>query len=50
MAPFAPSAPLPGTDEAARTHIAIPMSPVLTAEQADEVTAAVRNALVAAAA
>ena len=35
---------LPGTDEAARTHLAIPMSPVLTREQADEVVAAVRNA------
>src|SRR4051794_34254674 len=28
---------LPGTDEAARTHLALPMSPVLTAEQAAEV-------------
>jgi dTDP-4-amino-4,6-dideoxygalactose transaminase len=35
---------LPGTDEAARTHIAIPMSPVLSREQADEVVAAVRDA------
>ena len=35
---------LPGTDEAARTHLAIPMSPVLTREQANEVVAAVRNA------
>ena len=35
---------LPGTDEAARTHIAIPMSPVLTREQAGEVVAAVRDA------
>ena len=26
---------LPGTDEAARTHLAIPMSPVLTREQAE---------------
>jgi dTDP-4-amino-4,6-dideoxygalactose transaminase len=33
---------LPGTDEAARTHLAIPMSPVLSAAQADEVTAAIR--------
>ena len=31
---------LPGTDQAARTHLAIPMSPVLTREQADEVVAA----------
>jgi dTDP-3-amino-3,4,6-trideoxy-alpha-D-glucose transaminase len=35
---------LPGTEEAARTHLAIPMSPVLTREQADEVVAAVRDA------
>jgi dTDP-4-amino-4,6-dideoxygalactose transaminase len=35
---------LPGTDEAARTHLAIPMSPVLNREQADEVVAAVRDA------
>jgi dTDP-4-amino-4,6-dideoxygalactose transaminase len=35
---------LPGTDEAARTHLAIPMSPVLTREQAGEVVAAVRDA------
>jgi dTDP-3-amino-3,4,6-trideoxy-alpha-D-glucose transaminase len=35
---------LPGTDEAARTHLAIPMSPVLTLEQAAEVVAAVRDA------
>ena len=35
---------LPGTDEAARTHLAIPMSPVLTSEQAAEVVAAVRDA------
>jgi dTDP-3-amino-3,4,6-trideoxy-alpha-D-glucose transaminase len=34
---------LPGTEEAARTHLAIPMSPVLTREQADEVVAAVRR-------
>ena len=35
---------LPVTDELARTHLAIPMSPVLTRAQADEVTAAVRSA------
>ncbi len=34
---------LPGTEEAARTHLAIPMSPVLTRAQADEVVAAVRG-------
>jgi dTDP-3-amino-3,4,6-trideoxy-alpha-D-glucose transaminase len=32
---------LPGTDEAARTHLAIPMNPLLTRDQADEVVAAV---------
>ncbi|MGH2903012.1 MAG: DegT/DnrJ/EryC1/StrS family aminotransferase [Solirubrobacteraceae bacterium] len=32
---------LPATDEAARTHLAIPLSPVLTREQVDEVVAAV---------
>jgi dTDP-3-amino-3,4,6-trideoxy-alpha-D-glucose transaminase len=35
---------LPGTEEAARTHLAIPMSAVLTPEQAEEVVAAVRAA------
>jgi dTDP-3-amino-3,4,6-trideoxy-alpha-D-glucose transaminase len=35
---------LPATDEAARTHLAIPMSPVLTREQVDEVVAAIRDA------
>jgi dTDP-4-amino-4,6-dideoxygalactose transaminase len=32
---------LPGTEQAAREHLAIPMSPVLTRAQADEVVAAV---------
>jgi len=32
---------LPGTEEAARTHLAIPMSAVLSSAQADEVVAAV---------
>jgi dTDP-4-amino-4,6-dideoxygalactose transaminase len=36
---------LPATDHAARTHLAIPMSPVLTREQADQVVAAVGAAL-----
>ena len=44
MREYAPSGPLPGTDEAARTHLAIPMSPVLSREQAAEVAAAVRDA------
>jgi dTDP-3-amino-3,4,6-trideoxy-alpha-D-glucose transaminase len=35
---------LPATDHAARTHLAIPMSPVLTAAQVDEVIAALRTA------
>src|SRR5277367_4851183 len=35
---------LPGTEEAARTHLAIPMSPVLTAEQAQDVVAAATDA------
>ncbi len=33
---------LPGTEAAARTHLAIPMSPVLTRAQVDEVVAAIR--------
>jgi dTDP-4-amino-4,6-dideoxygalactose transaminase len=35
---------LPGTDEAARTHLAIPISPVLSGEQVERVVAAVRSA------
>ena len=35
---------LPATDEAARTHLAIPLSPVLRREQVDEVVAAIRSA------
>ena len=34
---------LPATDHAARTHLAIPMSPVLSAAQADEVVGVVRG-------
>jgi dTDP-3-amino-3,4,6-trideoxy-alpha-D-glucose transaminase len=33
---------LPGTEQAARAHLAIPMSPLLTREQAEEVVAAAR--------
>jgi len=40
MAPFGAHARLPATDELARTHLALPMSPVLTAGQAAEVVAA----------
>jgi dTDP-3-amino-3,4,6-trideoxy-alpha-D-glucose transaminase len=36
---------LPGTEEAARTHLAIPISPVLSRAQVDEVVVAVRTAL-----
>ncbi len=35
---------LPATDHAARTHLAIPLSPVLTAAQVDEVVGVVRAA------
>jgi dTDP-3-amino-3,4,6-trideoxy-alpha-D-glucose transaminase len=44
MREYAPARELPGTDEAARTHLAIPMSPVLSAEQAAEVASAIRDA------
>jgi dTDP-4-amino-4,6-dideoxygalactose transaminase len=37
---FAPRVDLPGTAEASRTNLAIPMSPVLSRAQADEVVAA----------
>jgi dTDP-3-amino-3,4,6-trideoxy-alpha-D-glucose transaminase len=40
MRPYADGVELPGTDEAARTHLAIPMSPVLSREQAAEVVEA----------
>jgi dTDP-4-amino-4,6-dideoxygalactose transaminase len=45
MARYGEDADLPGTEEAARTHLAIPMSPVLSAQQAAEVTTAVRQAV-----
>ena len=44
MRDYAPAQELPGTDEAARTHLAIPMSPVLKPEQAAEVAGAIRDA------
>jgi dTDP-4-amino-4,6-dideoxygalactose transaminase len=44
MAEWGQGLELPGTEQAARTHLAIPMSPVLTSEQAEEVVAAVRRA------
>ncbi len=44
MREWGAGAELPGTEQAARTHLAIPMSPVLTRAQADEVVAAARSA------
>ena len=44
MREYADGVQLPATDELARTHLAIPMSPVLTEAQAAEVVAAVRDA------
>jgi len=46
LAPWMPAdLSLPVTDELARTHLAIPMNPLLDRAAADEVTAAVRAAL-----
>jgi dTDP-4-amino-4,6-dideoxygalactose transaminase len=45
MAAWGAGADLPATDEVARTHLAIPVSPVLSAAQAAEVTATIRAAL-----
>ena len=47
MASYAGGVSLPATDELAMTHLAIPMSPVLTYEQAGDVTGAVNAALTA---
>ena len=48
LAPWVPAGlSLPATDELARTHLAIPMSPLLDRAAADEVVAAVRAALAA---
>lgn len=44
MAPYAPAAELPGTEQLASTNLALPMSPVLSAAQAQEVVAAVAAA------
>ena len=44
MAPFAPASPLPGTDEAARTHLALPIGPALAREQVREVVDALAAA------
>lgn len=45
MAKWGAGVELPATDEVARTHLAIPVSPVLTAVQAVEVTGCIRAAL-----
>ena len=45
MRQWGADAKLPVTDEAARTHLAIPMSPVLSADAAREVAGAVESAL-----
>ena len=44
MRAWGEGAELPGTEQAARAHLAIPMSPVLTRAQAEEVVAAARRA------
>jgi dTDP-4-amino-4,6-dideoxygalactose transaminase len=45
MAVYAPGISLPATDELARTHLAIPMSAVLSAGQAAEVAETIRGSL-----
>jgi len=45
MLEWAAGVELPGTDQAAATHLAIPMSPVLTREHADMVAAAASAAI-----
>jgi len=40
MREWGAGADLPGTEEAARTHLAIPMSPVLSASEAEQVVVA----------
>ncbi|MEY2570552.1 MAG: DegT/DnrJ/EryC1/StrS aminotransferase family, partial [Acidimicrobiaceae bacterium] len=45
MAPFAAGPGLPATDEAARTHLALPMGTRLAEAAVDEVVAALRAAL-----
>ncbi len=44
MRRWASGVELPGTDRAARRHLAIPMSPVLTSEMAEQVVTAMRAA------
>jgi dTDP-3-amino-3,4,6-trideoxy-alpha-D-glucose transaminase len=43
MAHLAPAAPLPGTEEAARTHLALPIGAAITQAQVQEVAAVVRE-------
>jgi dTDP-3-amino-3,4,6-trideoxy-alpha-D-glucose transaminase len=43
MREYAPRYALPGTERAAETHLALPISPVLDQAQAEEVTAAARE-------
>ena len=45
MAPFAQGVSLPGTDEAARTHLALPMGAALGVDDVAEVVGAVREVL-----
>jgi dTDP-3-amino-3,4,6-trideoxy-alpha-D-glucose transaminase len=45
MARYAPGGVLPGTEEAARAHVALPISAAMTREQVGEVIGAVRAAL-----
>ncbi|WCB91412.1 dTDP-3-amino-3,4,6-trideoxy-alpha-D-glucose transaminase [Baekduia alba] len=45
MAPWAPRVPLPATEQAARTHLAIPMSAALAPAQIAEVCEAVKSAV-----
>src|SRR5829696_9254241 len=47
MARWGAGVELPATDEVARTHLAIPLSPVLSAEDAAEVTDTIRSAVAA---
>jgi len=44
MQEWGATADLPGTDEAARTHLALPISAAITHEQVAEVVTAVRDA------
>lgn len=45
MREFAPSVPLPGTEAASQSNVALPISPVLDAAQANEVVQATRRHL-----